>query len=90
MRADLQRHVQPGPGPGELTQPKLPLVTPATQDLSGPLLCELAGAEPGLEVVASKVVPDTAAEIRRALVSWADSGTADIILTTGGTGGCPQ
>ena len=60
------------------------------QDLSGPLLCELAGAEPGLEVVASKVVPDTAAEIRRALVSWADSGTADIILTTGGTGGCSQ
>jgi len=32
------------------------------------------------------VVPDETSRIAAALVRWADGGTADVILTTGGTG----
>lgn len=58
------------------------------EDTSGPLLAQLAreDARLGAQVVDTAVVPDIVEEIRRRLVSWADGGVADIILTTGGTG----
>lgn len=40
----------------------------------------------GYEVAAREVVPDETAAIARRLAAWADAGTADLILTTGGTG----
>ena len=54
------------------------------EDRSGPLLADLA-ASLG-EVVRRACCPDDQAKIRSQLVSWADSGTTDLILTTGGTG----
>ena len=58
------------------------------EDRSGPLLAELVSSDPKLGGVVSArdCVPDEVADIRRALVTWADTGAADIILTTGGTG----
>ena len=58
------------------------------EDTSGPALAQLAreDARLGAQVADTAVVPDTVEEIRRRLVSWADGGVADIILTTGGTG----
>lgn len=38
------------------------------------------------EVVNYEIVPDELDVIRRKLVEWADSGEADVIITTGGTG----
>lgn len=40
----------------------------------------------GYEVAARELVSDETAAIARVLVSWADGGTMDLILTTGGTG----
>jgi molybdenum cofactor synthesis domain-containing protein len=40
----------------------------------------------GYEIVARELVSDDTAAIARMLVSWADGGTMDLILTTGGTG----
>ena len=58
------------------------------EDTSGPALAQLVreDARLGAQVADTAVVPDTVEEIRRRLVSWADGGVADIILTTGGTG----
>jgi len=62
------------------------------EDLSGPLLQQLVLGDASLdgEVAVSACVPDVIADIRRVLVSWADGGQADIILTTGGTGFAPR
>ena len=58
------------------------------EDTSGPLLAQLVreDARLGAQVADTAVVPDTVEDIRWRLVSWADGGVADIILTTGGTG----
>jgi molybdopterin adenylyltransferase len=40
----------------------------------------------GYDVAARELVSDDTAAIARVLVSWADGGTMDLILTTGGTG----
>ena len=56
------------------------------EDTSGPLLRQLVLEDARLEVAEAAVVPDNVEDIRRRLVTWADSGVADIILTTGGTG----
>ena len=40
----------------------------------------------GHEIVARELVSDDTAAIGRVLVAWADGGTMDLILTTGGTG----
>ena len=58
------------------------------EDTSGPQLAQLVREDARLEakVEDMAVVPDTVEDIRRRLVSWADGGVADIILTTGGTG----
>jgi molybdopterin biosynthesis enzyme MoaB len=54
------------------------------KDASGPGLRERC-AQLGWDVVSDFVLPDEPADIRDHLVSLADSGTADLILTTGGT-----
>lgn len=43
-------------------------------------------AERGAVLAARALVPDQAAAIAERLVTWADRGVADLILTTGGTG----
>ena len=59
------------------------------EDLSGPALQAKVEAR-GWEGVSKAVVADEQAEIERQLVSWADGGVTDIILTTGGTGFSPR
>jgi molybdopterin adenylyltransferase len=59
------------------------------KDASGPNLLERC-AQLGWEVVSEGVLPDEPTQIRDRLVSLADAGTADLILTTGGTGIGPR
>lgn len=59
------------------------------QDASGPLLRRLA-EEMGALVVAAHIVPDEQEQIAALLTRLADSGEADLILTTGGTGPAPR
>lgn len=54
-------------------------------DRSGDVAAALL-ADEGHVVVARDCVPDSVPEIAGRLVDWADSGVADVILTTGGTG----
>lgn len=54
-------------------------------DASGPALVEFAHTQ-GWQVLYQGIVPDEAAQISHTLVEWADSGSVDVILTTGGTG----
>jgi molybdopterin adenylyltransferase len=59
------------------------------EDRSGPLIrtwCE----EAGHEVACAAVVPDGTAAVVPTLLSWADAGDLDVILTTGGTGFTPR
>jgi molybdopterin adenylyltransferase len=58
-------------------------------DASGPAL-ERAVAEQGWQVVRQEILPDEEALLRAALSDWADSGSLDVILTTGGTGFSPR
>jgi molybdopterin adenylyltransferase len=58
-------------------------------DKSGPLMRDsLASAD--CEVVKYEVIPDERELIARTLSQWADEGSLDIILTTGGTGLAPR
>ena len=57
----------------------------AREDVSGAAIAEWA-ARRGYTVAAREVVPDETASIARRLVAWADTGVADVVLTTGGTG----
>ncbi len=59
------------------------------RDASGPNL-RARCAELGWNVVSETVLPDEPDEIRDRLVSLADSGGTDLILTTGGTGIGPR
>jgi molybdopterin adenylyltransferase len=58
-------------------------------DASGPALRERC-RQLGWDVAAEAVLPDEPALIRERLVSLADGGTTDLILTTGGTGIGPR
>jgi molybdenum cofactor synthesis domain-containing protein len=58
-------------------------------DASGPALTHLIQAENWL-VVKQSLLPDDEAAIREILVTWAESGDVDVILTTGGTGFAPR
>ena len=58
-------------------------------DASGPGVRERC-AQLGWDVVSEAVLPDDTEAIRDRLVSLADSGAADLILTTGGTGIGPR
>ena len=58
-------------------------------DASGPALATLIKAR-GWTVTQQKTVPDDQRAIAKTLAEWADSKTADIVLTTGGTGFSPR
>ena len=58
-------------------------------DSSGPALADLIEAE-SWSVVKQSLLPDEESAIRELLISWADSGELDVILTTGGTGFSPR
>lgn len=59
------------------------------EDRSGPALAAWL-AERGVEVVAMAIVPDEQPLIAAALSEWAYMETADLILSTGGTGVSPR
>jgi molybdopterin adenylyltransferase len=59
------------------------------QDASGPKLRERC-AQLGWSVVSEGVLADDPSDVRDRLVYLADAGTADLILTTGGTGIGPR
>ena len=58
-------------------------------DAGGPLVAELM-KNAGYEVVLTAIVPDEQPEIEAELCRIADSGEADILVTTGGTGFSPR
>jgi molybdopterin adenylyltransferase len=58
-------------------------------DLSGPALADIVTSQ-GWMVWRTIVVPDELEIIRETLAAWADEGSVDIILTTGGTGFAPR
>ena len=58
-------------------------------DLSGEGLRQAVLAQ-GWQVVRQAILPDEFALLRQELLTWADSGEIDIILTTGGTGFAPR
>ena len=58
-------------------------------DSSGPALAKLIETE-GWSVVRQSLLPDDEISIRETLISWADGGELDVILTTGGTGFSPR
>ena len=58
-------------------------------DASGPALREVVEAL-GWQVVRQDILPDDLLAIRDMLIAWADKGTIDILLTTGGTGFSPR
>lgn len=59
------------------------------EDASGPQLAEML-RQREIEVVWTAVVPDEEREISQALSRWADEDSADLILTSGGTGLSPR
>jgi molybdenum cofactor synthesis domain-containing protein len=59
------------------------------EDLSGPAIAQWAMAR-GYDVVAREMVPDERQDISEWLLRWADNDTADVVLTTGGTGLAPR
>lgn len=58
-------------------------------DLSGPALQQQVLAQ-GWEVAQMEIIPDDFQAIQQCLITWADSGHLDLILTTGGTGFTPR
>ena len=61
----------------------------AREDGSGDL-AERRLREAGLEIAARAILPDDRAIIAAQLRAWCDSGTATIVITTGGTGLSPR
>lgn len=57
-------------------------------DEGGPLVADIVGKAG--EVAVTAVVPDDRDAIASAIKAWADSGTIDLIVTTGGTGFGPR
>ena len=55
------------------------------RDESGPLIRKMTEAE-GYEVVSAEILPDGIEPLRGRLIEICDRHTADLILTTGGTG----
>ena len=58
-------------------------------DEAGPLVARLL-EEAGYEVVRTLIVPDDRPRIEAILRQWSDQGSADLIVTTGGTGFSPR
>jgi molybdenum cofactor synthesis domain-containing protein len=59
------------------------------EDRSGPEIINLLQTI-GVEIIATRIIPDEKEMIRLALVEWCDAGRADLIVTTGGTGVSPR
>jgi len=59
------------------------------EDTSGDLLVQLSEAD-GMRLAQRSCVPDDSETISQLLRTWADTGLADLILTTGGTGFSPR
>ena len=59
------------------------------EDLSGPAIREIVEKN-GYEVVSEDVLPDDRKMLSERMAEIADSGTAELILTTGGTGFSPK
>lgn len=59
------------------------------KDESGPALAAWL-SERGVQIVWTRMLPDSAPDISAQLIEWADSGVIDLILTTGGTGVSPR
>jgi molybdopterin adenylyltransferase len=62
----------------------------ARDDRSGEVIRELITTGMDAEIVDYRIVPDEQPAIEAALCEWADAATADLILTTGGTGLAPR
>lgn len=60
------------------------------EDQSGPALEDYLIQRLSCEIVATDVVPDDRGRIAGQLRTWSDSGIADLIVTTGGTGVAPR
>ena len=58
-------------------------------DSSGDVIVEMM-SEAGFSKVLRDIVPDEADQIAERLRSWCDSGEADVVVTTGGTGLGPR
>lgn len=58
-------------------------------DASGPALREWLGAR-SVQVTATQLIPDELEQIAERLAAWCDSGSFDLIVTTGGTGVSPR
>lgn len=59
------------------------------EDRSGPAL-QQAVIDSGWEVGQTGIVPDEISDIKERLITWADSGEINVILTSGGTGFSPR
>lgn len=58
-------------------------------DGGGPLVAEILKSA-GYEVIRTAIVPDEQPQIQQILTEIADSGAAELIVTTGGTGFAPR
>jgi len=59
-------------------------------DEGGPIIARIIADQLGWDCSLTAIVPDEFDRIRNTLIEWADSGRADLILTTGGTGFAPR
>ena len=59
------------------------------EDRSGPALAAWLAAR-AVEVTSARTVADEPEAIAAQLIAWADSGSCDLIVTTGGTGVAPR
>ena len=58
-------------------------------DESGPTIRSIVTEKLGARVVQAHILRDSQPDIEEVLATWADGGTMDLILTTGGTGFAP-
>ena len=58
-------------------------------DAGGPLVAEIL-KNAGYEIACTEIVPDEQAQIEAALCRIADSGSVELLVTTGGTGFAPR
>ena len=59
------------------------------KDVSSPIIAEILTGQ-GYEITATVMLPDEYEALRKAMANIADEGSADLIVTTGGTGLAPR
>jgi len=59
-------------------------------DESGPTIESLVRERVGARIAQAQMLPDSQPDIQAVLAQWADGGSIDLILTTGGTGFAPS